>query len=280
MPGVPGLSMGVPGQVATWTTAVQKYGQSSFAAKTCSPRCRMAQKGFTISPDFVQQEEEALPDLQTFTASRKLFLKNGQPLPVGSTLRNPDLARTYTLLAKYGGSYLYDGALGADIAKAVQNPPTAPGNTFYVRPGIMTRQDLANYTAKVRAPTHVNYRGLDVYGMAPSSSGGTTVGEALNILSGWKLGSEVPRPSHVPVPGVFAAGLRRPQRLHRRLRLRPGSGAGPARPGVRGHPSLPGQGHGPDVAGDPRRAVRPLHRLRVRRARRPTRSTRASRPTT
>ncbi len=185
-----GLSMGVPGQVATWTTAVQKYGRSTFAADL-QPAVKVAKTGFTISPDFVQQEEQALPDLQTFTASRKLFLtKSGQPLPVGSTLRNPDLARTYTLLAKYGGSYLYNGALGADIAKAVQKPPVAKGNTFYVRPGIMTRQDLANYTAKVRAPTHVSYRGLDVYGMAPSSSGGTTVGEALNILSGWNLGGE------------------------------------------------------------------------------------------
>jgi gamma-glutamyltranspeptidase/glutathione hydrolase len=185
-----GLSMGVPGQVATWTTAVQKYGRSTFAADL-QPAVKVAQNGFTISPDFVQQEKQALPDLQTFTASRKLFLtKSGQPLPVGSTLRNPDLARTYTLLAKNGGSYLYSGALGADIAKAVQHPPVAKGNTFYVRPGIMTRQDLANYTAKVRAPTHVTYRGLDVYGMAPSSSGGTTVGEALNILSGWNLGKE------------------------------------------------------------------------------------------
>lgn len=185
-----GLSMGVPGQVATWTTAVQRYGRSTFAADL-APAVRVARTGFTVSPDFVQQEQEALPDLQSFTASRELFLtKVGEPLPIGSTLRNPDLARTYTLLAKYGGSYLYDGALGADIAKAVQKPPTAPGNTFYVRPGIMTRRDLADYTATVRAPTHVSYRGLDVYGMAPSSSGGTTVGEALNILSGWPLSQE------------------------------------------------------------------------------------------
>ena len=185
-----GLSVGVPGQVATWTTAIQKYGRSTFGADL-QPAISVAKKGFTISPDFVQQERVALADLQSFTASRKLFLtRSGQPLPVGSTLRNPDLAATYKLLARYGGRYLYDGQLGADIARTVQNPPTAPSNTFDVRPGIMTRQDLANYVAKVRPPTHVNYRGLDVYGMAPSSSGGITVGEALNILSGWKLGQE------------------------------------------------------------------------------------------
>jgi gamma-glutamyltranspeptidase/glutathione hydrolase len=57
-------------------------------------------------------------------------------------------------------------------------------------PGFMTRQDLAEYTAPNRTPTHVNYRGLDVYGMAPPSSGGITVGEALNILSHWNLAGE------------------------------------------------------------------------------------------
>jgi gamma-glutamyltranspeptidase/glutathione hydrolase len=54
----------------------------------------------------------------------------------------------------------------------------------------MTAADVANYAAKLREPTHVRYRGLDVYGMAPPSSGGSTVGEALNILSGWDLSSE------------------------------------------------------------------------------------------
>ncbi len=185
-----GLSIGVPGQVATWTTAVHKYGRSTFAADL-RPAIAVAKRGFIISPNFVQQEQASLPDLQSFTASRKLFLTStGQPLPVGSTLRNPDLARTYQSLAKFGGSYLYNGALGADIARTVQHPPVAPTNTLNVRPGIMTRQDLANYTAKVRPPTQVTYRGLDVYGMPPSSSGGTTVGEALNILSGWNLPAE------------------------------------------------------------------------------------------
>jgi gamma-glutamyltranspeptidase/glutathione hydrolase len=54
----------------------------------------------------------------------------------------------------------------------------------------MTAQDVETYTAKLRAPTHVTYRGLDVYSMAPPSSGGSTTGEALNILSGWNLAGE------------------------------------------------------------------------------------------
>jgi gamma-glutamyltranspeptidase / glutathione hydrolase len=54
----------------------------------------------------------------------------------------------------------------------------------------MTATDVADYTAPQRAPTHISYRGLDVYGMAPPSSGGLATGEALNILSGWNLSAE------------------------------------------------------------------------------------------
>ena len=57
-------------------------------------------------------------------------------------------------------------------------------------PGIMTTNDLRAYQARVLAPTHVQYRGLDVYSMAPPSSSGSTVGEALNILSGYHLSAE------------------------------------------------------------------------------------------
>jgi gamma-glutamyltranspeptidase / glutathione hydrolase len=185
-----GLSVGVPGMVATWATAVSRYGKHSFA-EDLQPAIGVARNGFTISPNFVQEEQIALPDLQAFTSSRELFLTaEGQPLPVGSTLKNPDLAKTYQQLAAQGADYLYSGPLGAQIAETVQHPPVWPGTPLTVRPGIMTAADVANYTAMLRAPTHVSYRGLDVYGMAPPSSGGSTVGEALNILAGWDLSSE------------------------------------------------------------------------------------------
>jgi gamma-glutamyltranspeptidase / glutathione hydrolase len=185
-----GLSVGVPGMVATWDKAVRNYGTRSFAADL-GPAIGVAQRGFTITPDFVQHEQAALQDLQAFTSSRKLFLtSDGQPLPVGFTLRNPDLARTYQLLAQHGAGYLYGGSLGAQIADTVQHPPVWSGTPLTIRPGLMTASDVANYSAKLRAPTHVTYRGLDVYGMAPPSSGGLTTGEALNILQGWDLSSE------------------------------------------------------------------------------------------
>jgi gamma-glutamyltranspeptidase/glutathione hydrolase len=70
---------------------------------------------------------------------------------------------------------------------AVHNLPLSPGATVVPRPGLMWLSDLAAYSAPLRAPTHVTYEGLDVYGMAPPSSGGITVGESLNILSNFDL---------------------------------------------------------------------------------------------
>lgn len=184
-----GISVGVPGHVAQWQRAVDSYGTRTLAADL-QPAIAAATDGFTVDRHFRYEEYQSLKDLQAFSSSRKLFLKNGQPLAVGSTLRNPDLARTYRMIAKYGADYLYRGPLATAIARTVQHPPVYAGTSYTVLPGDMTRGDLARYVAKVRPPTHITYRGRDVYSMAPPSSGGTTVGEALNILSGYDLGAE------------------------------------------------------------------------------------------
>jgi gamma-glutamyltranspeptidase / glutathione hydrolase len=185
-----GIAVGVPGMVATWAKAVGQYGDHSFA-QDLAPAIELANDGFKVNEAFREQEQASLPDLQSFTSSRKLFLtKSGQALPVGTMFRNPALAETYSELAAHGSSYLYDGPLGADIANTVQHPPVSGDSSFPIRPGFMTARDISNYVAKTRPPTHVTYRGLDVYGMAPPSSAGITIGEALNILSRWKLSSE------------------------------------------------------------------------------------------
>ncbi len=184
------LATGVPSMVATWAKATGLYGRHSLAADL-QPAIGVAERGFRVNPDFVQLTQSDLPELQAYPASRALLLtKDGQPLPVGYLLRNPDLARTYQLLARYGPDYLYDGPLGRAIVQADDHPVLTPGQTVVTMPGIMTTNDLRAYQARVQAPTHVRYRGLDIYSMAPPSSSGTTVGEALNILSGYNLSAE------------------------------------------------------------------------------------------
>src|ERR1700744_1704165 len=183
------LSTGVPSMVATWSTALKKYGRLGLA-DDLQPAIRLAKNGFRPDADFQQLPQSELPELQAYPASKWLLTSSGQPLPVGTLLKNPDLAKTYELLARYGPSYLYDGPLGKAIVQADDHPVTTPGQTVVQLPGIMTTADLRNSQALVRPPTHVNYRGLDIYSMAPPSSSGTTVGEALNILSHYNLSSE------------------------------------------------------------------------------------------
>jgi gamma-glutamyltranspeptidase/glutathione hydrolase len=83
----------------------------------------------------------------------------------------------------------YHGPLARQIAALTRNPPKSPSTSLPVPKGYMRARDLASYHAINRRPTHVDYRGYDVYGMPPSSSGGSTVGESLNIMERFDLRS-------------------------------------------------------------------------------------------
>jgi gamma-glutamyltranspeptidase/glutathione hydrolase len=181
------LATGTPSMVATWATALSRFGKKSLATDL-RPAIDLASRGFRVNADFQQLTQSDLPQLREYPASHWLLDPAGNPLPVGYLLRNPDLAHTYELLASRGPSYLYNGPLGQAIVAADDHPVTTPGSS--VIPGIMTMNDLRSYQAYVRPPTKVTYRGLDMLSMGPPSSSGTTVGEALNILSGYNLSSE------------------------------------------------------------------------------------------
>ena len=176
-----GLSVGVPGTPATWALALDRWGSLDLK-RTLRPAAQLARRGFVVDETFHQQTAANAERFAAFTSTRELFLPGGEPPEVGSVLRNRDLARTYTLLGNRGTDYLYEGRLGEDVVATVRQPPVVPGSTLIVRPGLMRQRDLDRYRALLRAPTLINYRGLSVAGMAPPSSGGSTVGEALNIL--------------------------------------------------------------------------------------------------
>ncbi len=184
------LSTGVPGMVATWALAVRRYGHRTLG-EDLKPAIGIAAHGFRVNRDFRQLTESGLALLRNYPSSASLFLTAGdRPLALGHLLRNPDLAHTYREIAAHGPGYLYDGPLGRAIVKAVDQPTLYSGQKVVTRDGIMTMADLRAYRARVQAPTLSHYEGLSVYGMAPPSSSGTTIGEALNILKGFPLASE------------------------------------------------------------------------------------------
>ncbi|MPV37459.1 gamma-glutamyltransferase [Georgenia subflava] len=195
---VSGLSQGVPGLVAGWELAAERYGRMPLH-KLLRPAVEVAERGFVADETYEIRTTANAEIFNRFTSSRDLFLVEGEdaagapafvsPEP-GDVVRNPDLADTYRLIARHGTEAFYGGEIAEAIVDTVQSPPLVPGDTGpAVRPGLMELGDLDAYEAKWRDPTRVEYRDFTVFGMGPPSSGGTTVGQALNILENFDLGA-------------------------------------------------------------------------------------------
>jgi gamma-glutamyltranspeptidase / glutathione hydrolase len=181
-----GVSVGVPGTPATWERALQRWGRKSLA-ENLQPAIGIAKRGFVVDATFRQQTLDNKERFEAFPATAALYLPKGDAPAVGSIFRNADLAKTYKLMAKQGADAIYRGPIAREIVRNVRHPKKSSTTTLPVPAGYLKLSDLTSYEALNQKPTHIDYRGLDIYSMAPSSSGGTTVGEALNILENYKL---------------------------------------------------------------------------------------------
>jgi len=180
-----GLSAGVPGTVRGWEDALRRYGTWSLG-RALVPGIKVASRGFEVDELFASQVD--VDRFNDFTSTSEVYLDpDGTAPDVGTRFRNPDLARTYLRIARKGAKGFYRGRVAEAMADTVRNPPLAPDANHTVRPGVMTADDVKRYEAVWRKATRIEYRGLDVFGMEPPSSGGSTVGEALNILEGYPL---------------------------------------------------------------------------------------------
>ncbi|MFE6281781.1 gamma-glutamyltransferase [Streptomyces sp. NPDC057877] len=182
-----GLSVGVPGTPATWQSALDKWGSRKLGT-LLKPAERLARDGFVVDETFRSQTAANETRFRYFPDTAELFLPQGELPVVGSVFRNPDLARTYRELGRPSGvGQFYRGDVGREVVRTVNQPPVDAASGWRARGGDLSTRDLASYRARFQAPSKTFYRGLGVYSMAPSSSGGTTVGEALNILEGTDL---------------------------------------------------------------------------------------------
>ena len=187
-----GVSVGVPGTPATWARALKRWGTYDLG-RALEPAARLAERGFEVDETFREQTKDNQERFEAYTTTPELFLPNGRPPRVGSVFKNPDLAATYRLRGRRGIDAFYGGKLAKEIARATRKPPKSPDTDLPVPKGFMRVSDLRDYRALNQRPTKSDYRGLDVYGMAPVSSGGTTVGEALNIMERYDLSAMTPQ---------------------------------------------------------------------------------------
>ncbi len=163
------LASGVPGAVAGMAAALAQYGTLPLAT-VIEPALRMARDGFVVDSAL---HRSLIADMQLITrfAGRDVFFPNGQPVAIGSTLRQPALARTLAAISADGARAFYQGW----IADSVEAEMRRSG-------GIITRDDLARYRAAVRVPIQTTFRGHTLISMPPSSSGGVTLAESMNLL--------------------------------------------------------------------------------------------------
>jgi len=166
------LASGVPGAVAGLTAALAKYGTMSLAA-VMAPAIRYAEEGFVVDSAFTRSVTNNAALIEQF-GGKDVFLPNGEAPAPGTRLRQPTLARTLRRIAEQGAAGFYNG----ETAQAVADEMRRDG-------GIITTADLDRYAAVWREPVRSTYRGYTLFTMPPSSSGGVTITETLNILEGF-----------------------------------------------------------------------------------------------
>ena len=169
------LAVGVPGTVAGFAFAHDKYGTADWASLV-HPAVTLATDGFQVSPSLARSLEGVLSSMQRYPASVAAFSKRGVPYVAGETLRQTDLGRTLERIERQGR----DGFYGGETARLVADEMRRGG-------GIITEADLAAYQARERTPLRGSFRGYEIISMPPPSSGGTALLEMLNILEGYDL---------------------------------------------------------------------------------------------
>jgi gamma-glutamyltranspeptidase / glutathione hydrolase len=169
------LSVGVPGTVAGLHLAWKEHGKLPWK-RLVEPAVALARDGFRVTEGLARSLNGVLKSMTPYPASMAQFSKGGAPYEAGDLLKLPDLARTLQRIADQGPAGFYSG----ETAGLIEKDMAAHG-------GLITKADLAAYQPKKRTPVIGSYRGYDIIGMPPISSGGIGLLEQLNILEGYDL---------------------------------------------------------------------------------------------
>ncbi|MFK7837033.1 MAG: gamma-glutamyltransferase [Sulfitobacter sp.] len=175
---VGGRSVGTPGTPALLAEVHARWGNQKWAT-LLQPGIDLAEEGFAVSPRLAKLVEGDQERLASSGVMASYFMPDGEVLQAGNALKNPAYAETLRAFARDGADAFYGGQIGRDIVATVQG---ATGN-----PGVLSEVDMAIYRVKERPAVCAPYRGHDVCGMGPPSSGAVAVGQILSALEGYDL---------------------------------------------------------------------------------------------
>lgn len=177
---VGGRSVGVPGTPALMQEAHRRWGKTPWAG-LFSSAVGLAEDGFIVSPRLAEMVRADADFLSRDAESRAYFLPEGQPVSQGQKLVNPAYAQSLRALAGKGVAAFYTGDIAKAIVEKVRN---AEHN-----PGVLSDIDMGLYQIRERPPVCVGYRGYEICGMGPPSSGGLSVGQIMGMLEAYNLGA-------------------------------------------------------------------------------------------
>lgn len=161
---------GIPGMLRGLEMAWKKYGKLKWKDLVL-PAADLAERGFALPAVVSNTLQEEKSVLRLFPETRAIFFRDNEPLRAGDMLVQKDLARILRLVADSGAAVFYEGSPAVHMVREMQN-----------HGGLWSVEDLRNYQAMERAPIRSTYRGYEVIGMPPSSSGGITLALMLNVL--------------------------------------------------------------------------------------------------
>ncbi len=181
------LAVGVPGTVAGFALAHEKYGNAEWAGLV-EPSVALARDGFVVSERLAGSLGRMVERFRDYPASFAQFSKDGEPYEAGETLVQADLATTLERIRDQGRDGFYLGTTARLLAEEMERGG-----------GWITEEDLARYEAKEREPVRGTYRGYEIISMPPPSSGGTALVQMLNVLEGFDvagMGAGSPEVAH------------------------------------------------------------------------------------
>ena len=169
------LAVAVGGTLLGWATAIEKYGRLSLA-EVMQPAIRFAREGFRVSAYLQSITKMQEANIRRYPATAKVFLPGGSVPEIGDRIVRPEYADTLAAIAARGPNYLYHGPLG----RAIADDMAANG-------GLITMADIEGYEIFERAPVRGTYRGFEIIGPPPPSSGPLHIIQMLNLLEGFDL---------------------------------------------------------------------------------------------
>lgn len=170
-----GTAVGVPGMLAGWSYALEKYGTKSLA-ETAARAIEIAENGFPVGATFSAINKDEFEKLLKNAGETTCYLNSGIPYEPGDVFKNRDLARTLKTIAAKGIGEFYRGDIARKLVAAVR-----------ARDGIMTLEDLAAYEPVESEPIRGTYKGYTIYTPPPPATGGLHLIQLLNIAEEWPL---------------------------------------------------------------------------------------------